>query len=493
MHRAIIRGETKSKSNSRSGSRSNSRPPSRGPGENDLLSEINFDNIDQLISERLNALLADENENTKVKYKLNSIPDIIQTLQKPLKEVNSTDRELLLTQLYNLIIKNTDLSNIYLNEDDYENDLVLLFKNLNNFKNYESNEYYLLLKSVTSFIIINLENSSILYSEDKSLNILNYLEKKIKDDTINSNIKKNLIYSYSILVLSIFDESGGFGIENHFEFLQEFLISNLNDIEDDFNLIISILYGLGSILTLLINNPLFNEYLENLLDPDLFDILNNSENLELLKPVSMLFGFSFENYNYNDDINEDLLDYIEEDDFDYPFQSKYQLIERLNELFKNSSKKISKRDKKEGRSVFKDVLNTIEFYSDKRQRIKKLSSKKKADEIEVEETDDLVLSHIKLSKSRSLAVKSWFAFFRLIQFKWLFTSGLHNQLANNKQISSIIRDKPVKSYSNNFNFDDEEPEEAYETKKQSYKKKQKEIEMKRMEKLTIQLNQSGLQ
>jgi hypothetical protein len=302
--------------------------------------------------------------------------------------------------------------------------------------------------------------------------------------------------------LSIYDESGGFGVEGNLEFLNGILLNYVNDLNENLNMVISLLYGIGALLTLLVESATLNEYLENLLDPTLFDILEDSDNLELLKPVAMIFGLSFENYNYSDDINEDLSDYNPNDDFDFPYASKYQLVSRLEELFKNSSKKISKKDKKQGRSVFKDVLNTINIYSDKKQRVRKLSSKKKANEISIDDSgyvgkdsEEEVLSHIKLSKSRSLAVKSWFAFFRLIQLKWVFSSGIHTQLANNKQINTIVRDKPVKAYSTNFSFDDDQDDDSYQfedEKRKSHKKKQLEIEAKRMQKLEISLDQSGL-
>lgn len=76
-------------------SKTTSRSASRGPGSDDqdhdgLLSDINFGNLDEIISLRLNTLLNDDDNNSSsakdgskdtVRLKLNSIPEIIKTLQ----------------------------------------------------------------------------------------------------------------------------------------------------------------------------------------------------------------------------------------------------------------------------------------------------------------------------------------------------------------------------------------------------------------------------
>lgn len=253
-------------------SKGSSRSASRGPNADDdldgLLSDINFGNLDEMISLRLNTLLSDNDandnqsklknetsaESSNVKLKLNSIPEIIKTLQKSRNEVSSQDRELLLNQLYNLTIKKPNLENEY-DDVDYETDLLSLFKI---FQSAKSNELVLADRAVTAFTITNIDNAAILYSEDKSLSILDYLQKKIVDTNISASSRQYLIYSYTALTLVIFDGSGGYGVEDSLEFLLGTLlgITNEGNLLDNASLITSLIYGIGSFLTLLAENPI---------------------------------------------------------------------------------------------------------------------------------------------------------------------------------------------------------------------------------------------
>jgi len=469
-----------------------------------------------MISLRLNTLLNDEDnkddkKNNKgkdgkdtVKTKLNSIPEIIKTLQKSRNEVSSNDRELLLNQLYNLIIKKPTLDLEY-DDYDYEEDLLNLFKIFQSCKS--KNEFIFATRAITCFMITNIDNAGILYNEDKSINILNYLEKKIIDLNLSKSTRQCLIFAYSSISMIIYDESSGYGVDNMFEFLLETLLGLIIDINENILLINSIIYGLGALLTIIINHENLNELIENLIDSTI-DLLIDVDILEITKPISMLFGLCYEIYNYNDELGEsiDLNNFkIIEDDF-LPYNNTFEIIKRLEELIKKSTKKISKKDKKQGRSVFKDVLTTINFYSNKELRLNKLSSKKIEDDYNNNNnnnsTNELILSHIKLSKSRSLAVKSWFAFFRLIQLKWVYSSGIHTQLANNSKLSNIIRDKPNDDYSNKFtkkndennNTDHDEGKYWNDTltNKLTHKKKDLAIDHRRMEKLHVTLDQSGV-
>ncbi|CCH42638.1 hypothetical protein BN7_2182 [Wickerhamomyces ciferrii] len=497
-----------------------SRSASRGPNADDdldgLLSDVNFGNLDELISLRLSTLLNDDDDaksssggttnNTSdqakgstIKFKLNSIPEIIKTLQKSRNEVSSQDRELLLNQLYYLIIKKPNLDQEY-DDVDYETDLINLYKILQSSK---SNELILAIRAITAFIITNIDNAGILYSEDKSLSILDYLEKKIIDLNLSISTRQYLIYSYTALTLVIFDGSGGYGVESSLDFLLETLLgitnnTASNDLQSNIPIISSIIYGLGSLLTLLSENANLNEIIENLLQSS-SNLLTDYDILEINKPMSMLFGLCYEIFDYNDSIGDKIDDDDDDESEQYnsPYDNTYEIKTRLEELIKSNTKKLSKKDKKEGRSVFRDVQTTINFYSNKESRLLKLSSKK-SDQDDYQIQDELVLSHLKLSKSRSLAIKSWFAFFRLIQLKWVFGSGLHNQLANNSRIGSIIRDKPNNDYANKFNDelsggdDDGEYWNDSRTNKLTHKKLDQAIDHRRKVKMNVGLEQQGM-
>lgn len=490
------------KAASKASSRSASRGPTSDEDHDGLLNDINFGNLDEMISLRLNTLLnnddnasgAKDASKDTVRLKLNSIPEIIKTLQKSRNEVSSTDRELLLNQLYSLIIRKPTLENEY-DDYDYEQDLLNLLKT---FQNAKSNELVLADRAITAFVISNIDDAGVVYSEDKSMNILRLLEKKITDTNIPNSSRQYLVYSYTSLALVIYDESSGYGVDEMFEFLLEVLLGLTADVGENISFITSLIYGIGALLTVLVEHANLNELIENLIDSTT-DLLLDTEYLEVTKPMAMLFGLAYEIYNYEDELGESIdADFDPELDDRLPYTNTYELTKRLEDLIKTSSKKLSKKDKKEGRSLFRDVLSTINFYADKESRLNKLSSKKLNAEDDYASQDEIILSHIKLSKSRSLAVKSWFAFFRLIQLKWVFGSGIHTQLANSPRLSNIIRDKPTSDYANKFksNAGDDEEETEYWTdtrqNKLTHKKKDLAIDHKRMAKLHISLDQTGV-
>lgn len=481
-----------------SGSAASSRPVSRGPNADsgELFNEINFGNLDELISERLNTLLSLESayspdkQTEAIKLRLKSIPDLIKTLQKPRNEVSTTDRELLLNQLFHLIVKNTDLEVEY-DDYEYENDLVVLLKIFQSSKS--SNESILSIRTLTSFIIANIENAGIVFSEEPSLRILPMLEKKIIDPTIPQEVKQYLIYSYSSIALAIYDEAGGFGVDGIIEYLNETFLGLLDDQAGNAELITSIVYGLGNTLTLMIGSANLNELIETIIDP-IVEFFLSTDTLSTIKPIAMLIGLCYEIYNYNDSPDDDLSDFDPGDDI-LPHMNTYEIKSRLERLMKNTNKKVSKNDKRKGISLFKDVLTTINFYSDKRNRLNKMLNRKN-DEIDGGKEEEFVLSHIKLSKSRSLAVKSWFSFFRLIQMKWVFGDGIHTQLANNSQISKIVRDKPTDGVASQFSANSGGNGSQFwqnqTSKRVSEKKKQKSLEGGRRAKLNVSLDQAGL-
>ena len=49
---------------------------------------------------------------------------------------------------------------------------------------------------------------------------------------------------------------------------------------------------------------------------------------------------------------------------------------------------------------------------------------------------------IKLSKTKTLLINSWFLYIRLIHLKWCFSFGVHNQLTGNDTIREILHEPP---------------------------------------------------
>ena len=119
------------------------------------------------------------------------------------------------------------------------------------------------------------------------------------------------------------------------------------------------------------------------------------------------------------------------------------MISILTRLLNLSSKKVSKKDKKEISSVFRNIINTIETYTDssKRQQVYKRT------EEGIELLNNCVDTiNIKLSKYKQLKVNSWYLATRLRHLKWCFSFGLHSQLVANETIRDVLKE-PDNEYS----------------------------------------------
>ncbi|KAH3687577.1 hypothetical protein WICPIJ_001438 [Wickerhamomyces pijperi] len=512
---SALASPTVSKIKSTSSSRQQSRTQSRtGFAEDDtgaeLINEISFGNLDELLSERLKEVLSlhecqqqhssedietglpnvydlsNSTSNNKKKdiTRIHSIPLILATITN--KDITTDERKILLQKLYDLVILRPSLEEEYQDEYDYEMDLLKLLKIFQTAK--DQDELLLAIRALCVFIVTNIDYSTVVFSTDKSINCFSLLEKKISDQSVSDDVMPQLIYAYTSLLLCLHDESGGFGLEDNLEFLVSQLEACAATPLDSQTVLNALVYGIGSTLTLMVSNSKSNEFVENILEV-VADILTDIDVLEVIKPIAMLFGLGYELYDYDDE-NLD-----PEDDYTpLPYLNTFSIISRLTNLVKSSTKKVSKKDKKEGRSVFRDVLKTIEVYSNLQRRQNYLNPSPE----DFESREDLTLSHLKLSKSRSLAVNSWFAFFRLIQLKWLFTSGLHTQLANSSRIKSTIRDKPSNSYASQFtNNANDASNESYDWKNENVKREQGKklqikLEKERMAKLNNVIEQQGI-
>ena len=73
-------------------------------------------------------------------------------------------------------------------------------------------------------------------------------------------------------------------------------------------------------------------------------------------------------------------------------------------------------------------------------------------------------NYIKLSKTRSLAINSWFLYLRLIHLKWCFSFGVHNQLVSNDTIRDILKEPPSDyqlKYGGNDAYGDEDYDDSF--------------------------------
>jgi hypothetical protein len=403
-----------------------------------------------------------------------SIPEIIASLQLPRTEVSTTSRELLLAQLYKLIVSKPIIivneENIgtvnYIDEENVQ-------KLINLFTNHEyrtETEFLYLFRSIIALIASNIEDFGGFITSD-FLELIATLIQEPATSTITNSNKANLVIGYTSITLILQDGSGYFGVDDKIKWLidlaegysksahllkdqlasgdreystkiedkdmDKVLINEAQQKVDDEALVcVYILQGIASLLTLLPKGEYLNEICEDLMIK-LVTLVDDEVN-EISKATARTIAVIYELYDY--DINSD-----EETDGDNsefnsnaPYYEQEYLFSIFDRLAKLSSKRISKKEKKEVHSVFRSVGNTLEAYADRESR--EAIQKKTEEGIEILKSI-MDSTYIKLSKYRSLPINSWHLYARLRQLKWCFSFGLHSQLVCNDSIKDILNEQ----------------------------------------------------
>ncbi|ODV93515.1 hypothetical protein PACTADRAFT_77826 [Pachysolen tannophilus NRRL Y-2460] len=489
-------------STSRMSSRSNSRgPSSRGPSSDissdfDSDDEFNFEEFNDMLSFYKQDQLSDvgigigsgsSDEAEKIskigKEKdsknplTNSISEILTSLDLPRTTVSTSSREALLAQLFHLIIskplKALDVQ--YVTEFNTEQ-LINFYNNSRSL-----NESLLALRTLTTFVCSDIDEvSSLILSE-----LIPSLKRQISlVDEIEPNLRSNLILSFSSLLMCIIDGSGAYGMDEHIEFLFELIEGLLisENYQEETDVFVSALYAIGLLLTLIYNNGENNTTaLNELIEDNLPRLVDNNflenPNINISKATGKLIALMYELYDYHDYEIED------EEDEDYnntysPYYDASKIIVVLKSLSTISSKKLSKKTKKESHSIFRDILKTVESYSESKESRLELTK------------DPIVLTHSKLSKSRSISVKSWYSYFRLFHLRWLFGAHLHDQLNCNSELSNLIR-PPQKNKFDKFSVD-ADYQETEEVENEGYADNGAKRKIKDKKK-TIQINNSRME
>lgn len=505
-----LREEALSGSSTRSSSRA--RTPNPDGEENGSL-DVNFQSIEELLANKLehlqsvlglSDLLEHENKDKKfindnkndhkqqtiselnksrIQSDLTTINQIIYSLTQSRTDVSSQSRELLLAQLYRLVVTKPI---IVFNEEHAgtkefvsESKVEELIQNLYG-RNFRSeSEFILLFRSIIGLLSSDLEE----FGELVSSQLFSTIEKLIQDQptaSVTNDNKAGLISGYCGLLLILYAGTSAYGIDEKINWLFELaqgyvesaltLKSQLDSGDREYSTLlhqdhdkqlvseqerqansegsiaISAIHGVGVLLTLLPRGDFLNEFLSELV-PKLVEILDNEEHIDIAKASGRVIALCYELYTY--DTNDDIENEDEEYNYNAPYYEQASLISICNRLANLSSKKIGKRDRHETHSIFRETLNTIESYTDakKREEIYKRSP----EGIEISHT--LISStHIKLAKSKSLPINSWFLYFRLLHLKWCFGFGLHNQIVSNGDIKQILRE-PTTEYQDKYNFD----------------------------------------
>jgi hypothetical protein len=450
------------------GSKHGSRPQSRQVAEDDdELSNygITFSNLDQLIAQRLESFYKTSTEDQKTKYPMHNVKLLSEVLINPKTPIPSEDREMLLNQMYTLNVKNPQAS------------IGLFHDMVQVFKVSQGLERLIAIRNVAATGIAHCEDIA-----DEVIELLDYLEKKIASDDLDNSVKQQFVYAHGAMTLAVYEGSGAYGVDDKLHFLQEILLGLNADVEANADVISALLYSIGGIFTLFLRSSNLTEELEMFLESSM-DYLLDYDILEIQRPMAMIAGLAYEIYPYVDDIHSDEYD---ADDEIQPYGYTHQVEQRLRELIGGNSKGNKKNEKLDSRSVFRESLHTIQTYSQRANRIQMADKSY--------EFPEQVLTHIKLSKTRSIAVKSWISLLRLVLLKWAFGVGLYNQLAHSSNLASMVQythKRTFVSYKQDSD-DDVDDDFGHDNSKVSNKKKQKEIANRRMEKLNDKMEQTGI-
>lgn len=453
-------------------SRHGSRPQSRQAGNEDddelAMYCINFNNLDQLIADRLEKFSKSnsvEDEEKKKKYPLHNVKMLTDLLIAPKTPIPSGDREMLLNQLYTLNVKNPTSSR------DLFPEMVQLFKIS------QAYDRLIAIRNVAATAVAHCDDFA-----DEIIEFLSYLESKILSEDLENPFKEQYIYAYAVMTLAVYEGSGTFGVDDKLHFLTDTLLGYGTDVDTNTDVISALLYGIGGLFTLLLNSSALNEEYETLLESSMEYFLDYDIDLPIHRPMAMLIALAYETYDYSDEDGEAF-------DEPAPYDNTYLIEQRLKELVSGAKSVTKKTSAMDSRSVFREAMHTVEYYSDKAKRLEIMDKS-------YPDSSRQVLTHVRLSKSRSIAVKSWVALFRLVLLKWVFGVGLHNQLAHSSSLSSMVQYSPsfkiVKELTNDESDVDDNDDMYHEKSHVSHKRKQKEIANRRMEKLTSKLDQSGL-
>lgn len=480
--------------------------------------DVNFSSLEQLLSTRLESLQAllfqsenEEQENrdsmvadsqdrrqksaeemskARIKSDATSVNDILFSLRHSRAEVSSLSREILLAQMFKLIV--TRPIAIFNEESagtkDYigEAEVADFTKSVLSGDYRSPSEFILMFRSMVSLLVSDLDDFGELVSTDLFL----HLERLILDPP-NANVtyenKAGVVSGYCGLLLVLYNETSAFGIDDKIKWLMEIAqgfvqsaitlqkeldsgdreYSTLMDASVDENLVneqegklraeadiaVASLHGIGALLTLLPRGDYLNDLISTIA-PEVVEIIDNDVNMDLAKAGARLLALCYELFTYETGEDEDDEGTQSDEEFNYnaPYYEQGNLLTICSRLANQSTKRVGKKSKKEVNSVFKEVANTITNFTNKMTREEIYKRSPTGLELLSASTGSTTL---KLSRSKSISINSWFLYFRLLHLKWCFGFGLHDQLVSNVNIRSILKE-PATKYQSKYNYDSDD-------------------------------------
>lgn len=485
--------------------------------------DVNFSSLEQLLSTKLESLQAlllqnenEEQENrdsmvadsqdrrqknveemskARVKSDSTSVNDILFSLRHSRAEVSSLSREILLAQMFKLVA--TRPIAIFNEENagtkDYigEAEVSDFAKSVLSGDYRSPSEFILMFRSMISLLVSDLDD----FGEIANPDLFLHLERLIMDPP-NANVtyenKASVVSGYCGLLLVLYNETSAFGIDDKIKWLMEIAqgfvqsaitlqkeldsgdreYSTLMDASVDeelvsdqegklraeANIAVASLHGIGALLTLLQKGDYLNDLISTI-TPEVVEIIDNDVNMELAKAGARLLALCYELFTYESAEGEDEAGTESDEEFNYnaPYYEQGNLLTICSRLANQTAKKVGKKSKKEVNSVFTEVTNTVLNYTKavNREEIYKRSPTG----LELLSTSTGCTT-LKLSRSKSISINSWFLYFRLLHLKWCFGFGLHDQLVSNANIRSVLKE-PATKYQSKYNYDSDEGHSSY--------------------------------
>lgn len=479
--------------------------------------DVNFSSLEQLLSTKLESLQAllfqsenEEQENrdsmvadsqdrrqksveemskARIKSDSTSVNDILFSLRHSRAEVSSLSREILLAQMFKLIV--TRPIAIFNEENagtkDYvgEAEVADFTKSVLNGDYRSPTEFILMFRSMISLLVSDLDD----FGEIVNTDLFVHLERLILDPP-NANVtyenKANVVSGYCGLLLVLYNDTSAFGIDDKIKWLMEIAqgfvqsaitlqkeldsgdreYSTLMDASVDENLVneqegklkaeadiaVAALHGIGALLTLLPRGDYLNDLISTIA-PEVVEVIDNDVNMDLAKAAARLLALFYESYTYETvEDEDDGTQSDEEFNYNAPYYEQGNLLAIFSRLANQSTKRIGKKGKKEVNSVFKEVANTVINFTNKNNREEIYKRSPTGLELLSASTGSTTL---KLSRSKSISINSWFLYFRLLHLKWCFGFGLHDQLVSNSNIRSILKE-PATKYQSKYNYDSDD-------------------------------------
>ncbi|CAK9435826.1 uncharacterized protein LODBEIA_P04930 [Lodderomyces beijingensis] len=430
--------------------------------------------------------------NSKRIQENSNIKDIITSLTFSRSDISSQSRELLLAQLYKIIVSKPL---VLYNEENAGNranyvddDVVMTLINQLTSGNYRSEtEFLYLFRSLIALVCSDIEEFGNLVSND----LLSHIEHLITEPAnsiVTAENKANVISGFTVLTLILYNGSSSFGVDDRVNMLMEIaegysesatalqrevetgdrehatFITDKNldkklvneamaKVSAEASVAMAALHGVACLSTLMRRGEYMNKVSEDLM-LKLVPLLDNDESRDIAKAAGRAIAVIYELYDYGREdaadaqAQGDTYQYGDDiDDPDYnvnsPYYEQEALKSVLSRLVNLSSKKVSKKDKRQVSSVFRSILNTIDLYTDNDKREQVYRGTQEGNELLNSVSDT---SFIKLSKYKSLKINSWFLFVRLKLLKWCFSFGLHSQISSNESVRDVLKE-PENEYS----------------------------------------------